>query len=111
MNLLPLIVWFAIVGGYVLNVVVELLNKRHLTPELPSEFQGLYDQEKYRRSQEYLKDTTDFSLVKASVFTTALLAFVVFGGFNTLDLWARNMRHHYVWTGLAFVGALFFWPS
>jgi STE24 endopeptidase len=108
MNIIPMIIWFAIVGGYLLNVVVELLNRRHLSPQLPAEFQGYYDQDKYARSQQYLLDNTDFALIKTSVFTTLLLVFVILGGFNLLDLWAREFRQHYIWTALAFMGALVF---
>ena len=50
-----------------LDLVVAFLELRSLQPELPAEFKEVYDEEKYRTSQEYTRVTTRFSLIQNTV--------------------------------------------
>jgi len=91
MNIYLIIILVILAGEYLLNCLVEALNISHAEPELPPEFSGIYDQEKYSRSQRYLKDTTCFFLVKAGVSLAVVIAFILAGGFNYLDQWVRSV--------------------
>ena len=44
--------------SWLLSLVVERLNLGHLSTTIPDEFQGIYDEEKYAKSQRYLRDHT-----------------------------------------------------
>lgn len=89
-----------------LDLVVDTLNCRHSDVELPDEFKGVYDAERYAKSQEYLKAHTRFD-VRISVIALPLtLAFILFGGFNVVDTVARGFGLSPIWTGLLFVGIL-----
>ena len=68
MNIYLTVVLFIIIGDYVLNLVVEILNVRHISLDLPNEFQGYYDSDKYRKSQQYLKTKTYFGFVSDTFF-------------------------------------------
>ncbi len=46
--------------SYLLELVVAQLNLHSLSPELPSEFAGVYDAEQYAKSQDYTRTTTRF---------------------------------------------------
>ncbi len=92
--------------GYGLELLVALLNLRSLTPDLPAEFVGVYDQEQYARSQEYTRETTRFSLVQNTVSIALTVAFIVAGGFNLLDGAARSFGLSSIPTGLLFTGLL-----
>ncbi len=102
MNLYLIIILLILVGDYVLGLVVDVLNVRHLQTDLPSAFSGYYDEEKYRKSQEYLKENTRFGLVTDSISTPAVIIFILLGGFNWVDQLARSLEWGPIPTGLVF---------
>jgi STE24 endopeptidase len=89
MNLFLVIILVILIGDYVLGLVVDVLNVKYLKTDLPAAFSGYYDEEKYRKSQEYLKENTRFGLITDSITTPAVIAFILLGGFNWVDQWAR----------------------
>jgi STE24 endopeptidase len=92
--------------GYLIDLTVALLNLRSLSPELPTEFTGVYGQEEYARSQEYTRVTTRFSLIQSTVSLSLTLVFILAGGFNCIDLVARSFAFPSIPTGLIFTGLL-----
>nr|WP_320010485.1 M48 family metallopeptidase [uncultured Desulfobulbus sp.] len=92
--------------GYLLDLIVSLLNLRCLSPELPGEFADVFDAKEYARSQEYTRATTRFSLVQASWSLVLTIGFIVAGGFNWLDLFARSLGQGEIVTGLVFTALL-----
>ena len=95
-----------LIGEYVLDLIVESLNKRYASPVLPKEFEGYYDAKEYKKSQRYLIDTTDFDLTKDAFFVFITVAFILIGGFNFADGLARGFNLDYISTGLIFAGML-----
>ena len=93
-------------GEYLLHLVVDLVNLRHVQSGIPEEFEGWYDQEKYRTSQDYLRDSTRFDLVRSTLLTPLTLAFILLGGFRVIDDVARAAGSGLVLTGLYFAGML-----
>jgi STE24 endopeptidase len=89
-----------------LDSLADALNVRAMRTELPGEFAGTYDPDKYRRSLQYQKDNERASLVRRLVSLAALLIFLLAGGFNAVDLWARSFALGSIATGLIFVAAL-----
>ena len=67
-----IIILVILIGVHVLDLVVEMLNVRHASPQLPAEFEGYYDAAKYRSAQQYLKENTVFALVSGG-FSLAVL--------------------------------------
>ena len=64
-------VYFLIIIGiiifeYLLSSIVKILNVKALNPELPKEFEGIFNQEKYKVSQEYTKTNTRFSFITST---------------------------------------------
>ena len=107
MNIYLLIILAAIIGEYALQTSARLLNLKALNPALPGEFEGFYDATEYRRSQEYTQAKTTFSNL-ASTFNTALIiGFILFGGFNLVDTFARGYGLSPLSTGLLFFASLF----
>ena len=89
-------------GSYLLTFFVEWLNMAHAAVELPKEFEGYYDAERYRTSQRYLKEHTRATLLFDGVFLAVTLVFILAGGFNSLDLFARRFGYGEIGTGLIF---------
>ena len=95
-----------IICGYLLELVVTLLNIQALSPLLPEEFKDTFKQDDYQKSQEYTRATSRFGLVENSLSTVGVLLFLLLGGFNTFDLFARGFGYGPIITGLLY-GALF----
>ncbi len=108
MNAFLIIILVILIGDYVLGLIVDTLNVKHLQTDLPAGFAGYYDGEKYRKSQEYLKENTRFGLITGAVTTPAIVAFILLGGFNQVDLWARSFYWGPIATGLIFAAILLF---
>lgn len=106
MNPWLLAVLLIIFTSYLLELVVSLLNIGALQPTLPAEFSTVYDEQEYKNSQKYTRATTTFSLMENSVSTVLTVLFLLFGGFNYVDIWARNFGFQVIGTGLLFTGGL-----
>ena len=108
MNIYLIIILVIIVGNYLLDFIVETLNVKHVKTELPKEFEGYYDAEKYKKAQNYLKENTRFGIITATITTPITLAFILIGGFNYVDQIARGFQLSPIPTGLIFAGILMF---
>ena len=106
MNIFLVLVLLLILAEAMLNAGIDIANLRHVRLSIPAEFEGWYDQEKYARSQAYLKDTTRFDLLQIAVKTPILVAFILLGGFQWVDEAARSVGGGVVGVGLVFVGIL-----
>jgi STE24 endopeptidase len=105
-NIYLILILILLVCDYLLSLTVNLLNLSAVTVDLPKEFEGVYDKEKYAKSQSYLKDNTRFGLVTRGIFLFLTIVFILFGGFNVVDLFARSFGKGPVLTGLLFMAAL-----
>ena len=92
--------------GTLLELIAGLLELRSLHPELPAEFAGVYDRDRYARAQEYTRATTRLALVRRTIGLVLTLAFLLLGGFNLVDALARGLGLTPVPTGLVFTGLL-----
>ncbi len=106
MNGWLLILIIFIVTVWLLESVLSLLNLRNQPQTLSDDFKDVYDPEKYRKSLEYHKTTTNFSLLEKGVSTALTLAFLLLGGFDFIDLTARSFGYEMIGSGLIFVGIL-----
>lgn len=106
LNIFTLIILAAIVIDFALGWVSNRLNLKSLTTSIPDEFQGVYNQETYAKSQEYTKVNTRFGFISGTFDLMLLLAFWFAGGFNWLDQWARSFEWGAIATGLIFIGTL-----
>jgi len=106
MNIWLLLILFILIFSFSLEVIVSSLNLSALNSSLPEEFKNIYDQDKYRQSQEYTRVTSTFSLIQNGFTTGVTIAFLLLGGFNSVDLWARNFGYGEIVTGLIFTSIL-----
>jgi STE24 endopeptidase len=95
-----------LIGYYLLDSVAEILNVRNLQDEVPPEFVGFYEPDRYRKSQQYLRAKTRFELVSAAFDLVCLLLFWGLGGFDRLDVWLRSLHQGPVVTGILYLGIL-----
>lgn len=102
MSVFATIIFSVILAGFVVQTVVDVLNLRAISPNLPDEFTGWYSPEKYAKAQNYLRETTGFSLFCSTVDLFILFLFIFSGLFNNLDLIARAAGFGAVGSGVLF---------
>ena len=107
MNPWLLFILIFLLANFIIEFVLGLLNLFALSPTLPHEFADTLDREEYARSQAYTKTTTIFSLIENGVSLLVTLLFLLLGGFNAADLFARSFGMGTIATGLCFMGILF----
>lgn len=106
MNSWLIVILLIIVIGLILECTVSVLNLKALKPDLPEEFADIYDAAEYAKSQNYTKATTSLSIVSTLFSTTLTLTFLLAGGFNFIDLYARSFGFGSIPTGIIFSGIL-----
>ena len=83
------ILFYSILIVLIVNFVFErwldYLNVKSWSTVLPPELRGIYNDEKYQKSQEYHKTTNRFTLVTESLGFIAILTIFSNGGFGWLD--------------------------
>ena len=107
MNWVAVVILLTLIASFFLDLIADILNIRDLRKEPPDEFEDVYDPDRYRRSQEYLKATTRFGWAAGALDLAALLVFWFAGGFAILDEWVRSFGWGPVGSGLVFMGVLF----
>ena len=99
---------FFLVADYILDRWLDHLNSKYWSNELPPELQGIYDTEKYRKSQDYLKAGHKFGLITNSLSFVFMLVIFYFKGFALVDDLARSYTSNPILMALIFFGILGF---
>ncbi|MFH1772076.1 MAG: M48 family metallopeptidase [Candidatus Omnitrophota bacterium] len=106
MNIFLVAVIAIILFDYLLHLVKDVLNIRKLNPDLPREFEGFYDEDSYKKSQQYLSQRTVFSLIEDAFLKSVTIIFILAGGFNAFDLFARSFKAGPIPTGMIFAAVV-----
>ena len=106
MNFIAIVILIALLFDFVLNCLADYLNLTMLREDLPRDFEGVYDPERYRQSQEYLKVNTRFGWFTATVDLILVLIFWFGQGFPLLDGWVRSFDRGPIISGLIYMAAL-----
>jgi len=102
------IILLIIVIGYFSDLLLDYLNSTYWSDELPDEVKGVYDAEKYKKSQDYLKTNTRFSTVTDSFSFVLIMLMILLGGFAWLDGFVRQYTTNPIFMALMFFGILGF---
>lgn len=106
MNFYLALIIFLLAFEWLLSLIVELLNLKHFSPDIPEEFEGYYDKEKYAKSQHYQRERTIFSEIKSAIMFVATLLFILLGGFALINVIAQSASEYMILQGLVFIGIL-----
>lgn len=106
-NLLAIALLVALFLLWKLDFVATLLTLKNLEPKLPEEFNGVWDDEKYRKAQEYEKAQAKFGVISSITSLTVLLAFWLMGGFGWLDQLVTSWGFGAITGGLCFLGLIY----
>ncbi len=105
-NVITAVILFSLIGSFLINLIADVLNLRYVKDDLPQEFKGIYDTQKYLKSQEYLKTNTRFGYITSIFDLTIVLTFWFAGGFAFLDTLVRSLGLGHIITGLLYIGIL-----
>ena len=95
-----------IVLQFLMETVLDYLNSRKFQDPIPEELQDVFDKKEYLKSQAYKKDNYKFGILSSSFSLVLTLGFLIFGGFEWLDLLTRNITENPILTALLFFGII-----
>ena len=72
----------------------------------PDAFKGVYDDAKYRKSQQYMKENIRFGWITGGASLAMILGFWFCRGFFLLDQWVRSLELPGVMPGLVYMTVL-----
>jgi STE24 endopeptidase len=100
------IILLIITADFLLERYLERLNIRHSAKELPVLLKGIFDEEKYKQQQAYLKVNYRFGLW-SSGFNFLILTLMLFlSGFSFVNNLAASISTNPVWWALIFLGTI-----
>lgn len=97
-----------LISNFVFERWLDYLNTTNWSSELPPELSGIYDNEKYQKSQEYEKVSHRFTLVTETLGFIAVLLIFAAGGFGWLDGIIRTRISNPIHVALVFFAILGF---
>jgi STE24 endopeptidase len=109
MNICLILVLVFLLLAWGLEAVASLLTLRTLNSPaaaLPAEFKGVADEEAYARSQAYTRANVRFDMITETAGAVVLVAAILAGAFNWLDVAAMRVTEHPILQGLVFFGLL-----
>ncbi|HAS90137.1 MAG TPA: peptidase M48, partial [Desulfovibrio sp.] len=106
MNIYLCIIILSLASACLLGFFARQLNIKALSTEVPSEFTGTFDAAEYKKSQDYAKAGIGFENISSSFTTLITILFILWGGFNAVDLWSNGFGYGQITTGLIFYAGL-----
>lgn len=100
------IIIFIVVADFVLERYLHYLNRKSMKNELPPEVTDVYDEEQYKKQQEYKKTNDRFGTVTSSFSFILILMMLFFSGFSIVDSWARGITSQPILIVLVFFAIL-----
>ncbi|MBN1159442.1 MAG: M48 family metallopeptidase [Bacteroidales bacterium] len=100
------IIVLIVIIDFVLERILDFLNSRNFSPELPDDLKDVYDADQYRKQQEYKKTNDRFTIITSSFSFVIIMLMLFLGGFSLVDSWAREVTQHPVLIALVFFAIL-----
>ncbi|GAB7087367.1 M48 family metallopeptidase [Marinifilum fragile] len=91
---------------FILERILDILNLRNWSPTLPKVLEGIYEKEKYLKSQEYQKEKYKFSFISSVISFLTSFLMIALGGFAWVDQLVREYTTNPIWLALLFFGVI-----
>ncbi|BCS90053.1 M48 family metallopeptidase [Pseudodesulfovibrio sediminis] len=106
MNIYLAVIIASLLLSWLLGILSDHLSAKAMKPTPPKEFQDVFDAAKYAQSQEYTRASMHFSTLTGTFNIVVIIAVILSGGFNWLDMLIRSLAFGPMATGLLYIGAL-----
>lgn len=106
-NTILVIILVIISADYLIDQLLDFINLKNQSKQLPEALRGFYDEEKYQKSLAYHEEQSNFSFITAAF--SFILAFLMLsmGGFAWIDQWVGQFVEGELWRALAFFGVIY----
>lgn len=101
-----LVIIAIIVFDFIFDRVMDYLNASRWSNKLPDELKGIYDEEKYRKSQDYQKENMRLGLITSTLGFIMILTVLWLGGLGWLDNQVRLISENPILLAILFFGAI-----
>ena len=95
-----------LIASFLIERWLDYLNATNWSSKLPSGLAGIYDEEKYKKSVDYEKTKTRFTIITESLGFIAILLIFTTGGFGWLDGIIRTRVNNPILVSLLFFAVL-----
>lgn len=92
---------------FLLERLLSFLNRKSAKKPIPKSLEGIYDHDKYIKSQAYQSEVSRFGIFSASFSFILLFLTIYLGWFGFLDQWVMSFSPGSFATPLIFFGILF----
>ncbi len=104
-SLLYIVVAILIVQ-FLIDFILDALNAKRFSDDIPTELQDIFSGEEYKKSQEYKKTNYKFGLLNDAFSLILTLSFLLLGGFEWIDSFVRQITTHPILMTLFFFGSI-----
>ena len=91
---------------FIFDQILDYLNTKKFNDPIPEPLSDVYDDEAYKKSQNYKKDTNRISQLSSWLSFAGILLFLVFDGFAFVDHLARTYTSNPILVALIFFGII-----
>ncbi len=82
-NIFFSIILIIFIAGFIWGQILSYLNRKRMSPEIPKDVEGIYNQEEYTKQQLYQKENSRFGLLSGSfsfiiIFLLSLIFYTFF---------------------------------
>ena len=107
MSLYLSIILLIVVLNFVWTQYLAYRNRKRMSPEIPSQLEGIYDDDEYAKQQAYQKENSRFGLYGSLFSFSVLFLVLVFGLFGWLDEFLRQFISNEILLTLSFFGVIY----
>ena len=107
-NTIFYIILAIVVFDFALERFLDYLNTTRWSSILPDELKGIYDPDRYEKSQKYEQENQKFGKLTSSFSLTLMITMLFLAGFAVVDNWAREISANQIVIALIFFGILGF---
>lgn len=102
-----IVIVLIIIFDFVWTQYLAYRNRKQMSPDIPSQLEGIYNKEDYEKQQSYQKINSRFGLYTSSFSFSILLIVLLLGGFGWLDELLRQYIENEIMVALAFFGIIY----
>ncbi len=101
------IILLIVIADFLFSQYLSYRNRKIMSPNIPVQLKGIYDEKEYARQQAYQKENSRFGLY-AGLFSFLIILFIlIFRLFGWFDIELRKYIDNPIYLTLAFVGMIY----